>query len=92
MSEERTHPLQKSKPQRAGHPKSSHCIKSVPATQETDVSKATKLDEAITGQSFAADNRFSAPLIKMTMGFPVGARRESSKSPEFSTSPRNSPN
>jgi pimeloyl-ACP methyl ester carboxylesterase len=29
-SEERTHPLQETKSQRVGHPKSSHCFKGVP--------------------------------------------------------------
>src|SRR2546422_3665940 len=59
---------------------------------EIEVPAAVKLDEAIGGQSSDPDNRSSAPRSNTTMGFPPGLTRESSRSPEFSTSARNSPN
>jgi hypothetical protein len=36
-SEERTHPLQETKSQRVGHPKSSHCFKGVPPADLTHI-------------------------------------------------------
>lgn len=53
--------------------------------------RKAKPEMHLAGYCFAPDDGFSAPRRRMTKRLPLGPRKESSRSPESSSSPRNSP-
>ena len=59
--------------------------------QGPDLPEKSERELHLAGYCFAPDDDFSAPRRRMTKRLPLGPRKESSRSPESSSSPRNSP-